>query len=90
MKNIATGTGQRALCTLSKHLPKFFVILQFLGAETLAADSILGWGNNVHGQLAVPTTVGIPLSVSIGGGHGIAIRQAGGLVAWGLNSSGQR
>jgi hypothetical protein len=52
-----------------------------------SVPSAVGWGDNVEGQINVPTDTFI--AVSAGGAHSLAIRSDGTLVGWGYNANGQ-
>lgn len=47
------------------------------------------WGDNTHGQLAVPVGLGGVVAVAAGMYHSVALRSDGTVVAWGDNTYGQ-
>jgi alpha-tubulin suppressor-like RCC1 family protein len=51
--------------------------------------SVVGWGNNVVGQLDMPAGLSNAVSVVAGGGQSLALRSDGTAVAWGQNGFGQ-
>jgi hypothetical protein len=59
-------------------------------ALALKGGKVFGWGANTKGQMNFPTSVrsGIK-AVAAGGAHGLALTNAGKVIAWGDNGFGQ-
>jgi alpha-tubulin suppressor-like RCC1 family protein len=51
--------------------------------------SVVGWGNNVDGQISVPASLGPCIDVSAGSKHALAVRGDGVVVAWGQGDFGR-
>jgi len=62
------------------------------GEHNLALKSdhtVVTWGHNVEGNLAVPIGLSNVVAISAGGTHSLALKDNGTVIAWGENSSGQ-
>lgn len=51
--------------------------------------SVVGWGNNIHGQATVPAGLSNATAVAAGGSHSLALLADGKVLAWGYNDDGQ-
>ena len=50
---------------------------------------VIGWGDNMNGQLAIPVNLSGLTAISAGESHALALKNDGTVVAWGDNLSGQ-
>lgn len=73
-------TGQQPAAQGPAH--HFVVVLQVDG-------KVLAWGDNSHGQLDVPASLGPVRSIAAGSGHVVALQADGRVLAWGDNRNGQ-
>ncbi len=94
LTRVATTTARQWDIPLANpaDLRVFFRVVAFgtgPGAPTL--PSVVGWGNNDHGQSSPPPPQAgmLPVSVAAGMYHGLALFADGTLQAWGDNSYGQ-
>ncbi|MEI7878911.1 MAG: MopE-related protein, partial [Planctomycetota bacterium] len=58
-------------------------------AGSAQAQSVVGWGSNLQGQLNGTSSVGAVTEISSGIYHNVGARQNGTIVAWGSNNAGQ-
>ncbi len=58
-------------------------------AGSAQAQSVVGWGSNLQGQLNGTSSVGAVIEISSGIYHNVGARQDGTIVAWGSNNAGQ-
>jgi alpha-tubulin suppressor-like RCC1 family protein len=82
------------VAVLLRCLPKFVAVAAFLvaGLETVGAEDLkLGASQRVSGVIlsSLPTAGNVQPTVSVGGGHTLAVDQEGNLWAWGKNDKGQ-
>lgn len=54
-----------------------------------AALPVVGWGDNLNNQIAVPESASNAVVIAAGGGHNLAIKSDGTVIAWGYNPYGQ-
>ncbi|MEZ5414237.1 MAG: immunoglobulin domain-containing protein [Opitutaceae bacterium] len=50
--------------------------------------SVVGWGDNPHGQISIPTGLGNVVAVAAGGRHSLALKEDGTVMAWGYSNGG--
>ncbi len=50
---------------------------------------VVGWGNNLSGQISMPAGATNVVAISAGGNHSLALKSDGTVLAWGQNSFGQ-
>ncbi len=56
----------------------------------LKADgTVVGWGDNSHGQTAIPVGLSNVVAMAAGADYGLALKADGAVVGWGDNSYGQ-
>jgi len=55
----------------------------------LPDGSVLGWGNNDAGQIAIPSTAANVVQIAGGGSNSLALTTGGQVLAWGRNDFGQ-
>jgi uncharacterized repeat protein (TIGR01451 family) len=51
--------------------------------------TVVGWGDNYYGQLAMPSGLTGVVAVAAGGYHSLALKSDGTVVGWGYNAAGQ-
>ncbi|TVX99124.1 S-layer homology domain-containing protein [Cohnella terricola] len=54
-----------------------------------ANGTVVGWGNNISGQLKIPADLNDVMAIAAGAGHSLALKSDGKVVAWGNNNEGQ-
>jgi len=59
------------------------------GLALRATGQVVGWGDNSHGQISVPTDLSNVVQVAVGEGHSLALKSDGTVEAWGNNDFGQ-
>ena len=51
--------------------------------------TVVGWGDNAYGQIAIPSGLTNLLEIAAGGYHNLALKADGTVAGWGRNDSGQ-
>jgi alpha-tubulin suppressor-like RCC1 family protein len=64
-------------------------LLGAAGAPVAPAGTVVGWGDNNHGQLDAPAELTNAVAVASGFRHSLALTRAGTIVPWGDNYFGQ-
>jgi hypothetical protein len=58
-------------------------------AATAGAGTVVGWGENSHGQASPPAGLTGVTAIAAGAAHSLALKRNGTVVAWGNNFSGE-
>jgi len=66
-----------------------FASLGFATRGWAQPGTVIAWGDNRHGQAAVPPGLSNVVAISAGEWHSLALKSDGTMVAWGADNSGQ-
>ncbi len=89
--NIAGSTAGMSLmpAAVPAAMSAMMVAVLACTAGSAQAQSVVGWGSNLQGQLNGTSSVGAVVEISSGIYHNVGARQDGTIVAWGSNNAGQ-
>ena len=89
--NIAGSTVGMSLmpAAVPAAMSAMMVAVLACAAGSAQAQSVVGWGSNLQGQLNGTSSVGAVIEISSGIYHNVGARQDGTIVAWGSNNAGQ-
>ena len=89
--NIAGSTVGMSLmpAAVPAAMSAMMVAVLACAAGSAQAQSVVGWGSNLQGQLNGTSSVGAVVEISSGIYHNVGARQDGTIVAWGSNNAGQ-
>jgi hypothetical protein len=89
--------GKSGLSSLSRRCLRalllcFAAALTLVGnafAQALTPGTVVGWGNNYHGQTNIPAGLTGVTAIAAGHEHSLALKTDGTVVGWGFNFFGQ-